>query len=140
VITLQIADPSSHQRGRPTDTRPQISDSNIPTGSNIWSQVPQGCSIPRHADLLTVSRKVTPTSMVQSKVKVKSKSRHDRRPVNQYVLVPSPVGIKKVSIPKNFNSTSGRRHGRNRVAQLYPGHWFPPPHQQRYTWKRGTQV
>jgi hypothetical protein len=59
VITLQIADPSSRQRGRPTETRPQISDSNIPTGSNIWSQVPQGCSIPRHTDRLTVSLKVT---------------------------------------------------------------------------------
>jgi hypothetical protein len=59
VITLQIADPSSHQRGRPTDTRPQISDSNIPTGSNIWLQVPQGCSISRRTYWLTVSSKVT---------------------------------------------------------------------------------
>jgi hypothetical protein len=58
VITLQIADPSSRQRGRPTDTRPQISDSNIPTGKNLWSQVPQGYSIPRHS----VRRKVTSTS------------------------------------------------------------------------------
>jgi hypothetical protein len=56
-----IADSSSRQRGRPTETRPQISDSNIPTGSNIWSQAPQGCSIPRHSDWLTVSRKVTST-------------------------------------------------------------------------------
>jgi hypothetical protein len=54
----QIADPSSRQRGRPTDIRPQISDSNIPTGNNIWSQVPQGYPISRHA----VSRKVTSTS------------------------------------------------------------------------------
>jgi hypothetical protein len=61
VITLQIADPSSRQRVRPTETRPQISDSNTPTGSNIWSQVLQGCSIPRHTDRLTVSRKVTST-------------------------------------------------------------------------------
>jgi hypothetical protein len=59
VITLQIADPSSRQRGRPPETRPQTSDSNIPTGSNIWSQVPQGYSIPRHTDWLTVTRKVT---------------------------------------------------------------------------------
>jgi hypothetical protein len=44
---------TSRQRGRPTETRPQSSDSNIPTGSNIWSQVPQGCSIPRHTDWLT---------------------------------------------------------------------------------------
>jgi hypothetical protein len=36
-----------------------ISDSSIPTG--IWSQVPQGHSIPRHIDL-TVSRKVNSTS------------------------------------------------------------------------------
>jgi hypothetical protein len=67
VITLQIADPSSRQRGRPIDVRPQISD-NIPTGNNIWSQVPQGYSIPRHTDWLTdwltVSRKVTSTSKV----------------------------------------------------------------------------
>jgi hypothetical protein len=62
VITPQITDLSSHQRGRPIDTRPQISVSNIPTGNNIWSQVPQGCSIPRHTDWLTVSRKVTSTS------------------------------------------------------------------------------
>jgi hypothetical protein len=41
---------------------PQISDSTIPTGNNIWSQVPQKCSIPRH----TVSRKVTRTSTLTS--------------------------------------------------------------------------
>jgi hypothetical protein len=34
--------------------------------------------------------------MVQSKVKSMSKSRYDRRPVNQYVMVPSPLGIKGV--------------------------------------------
>jgi hypothetical protein len=59
VITPQIADPSSRHRGRPPNTRPQISDSNIQTGSNILPQVPQGCSIRRHTDWLTVSRKVT---------------------------------------------------------------------------------
>jgi hypothetical protein len=58
VITMQIADPSARPRGRPTETRPQISD-NTPIGSNIWSQVPQGCSTPRHTDWLTVSHKVT---------------------------------------------------------------------------------
>jgi hypothetical protein len=52
---------SSPQRGRPIDTRPQISDSSIPTGNNIWLQVPQGCSIPRHTDWLAVSRKVVLT-------------------------------------------------------------------------------
>jgi hypothetical protein len=62
VITLQTVGPSSCQRGRPIDTRPQISDSNSPTGSNIWSQVPQGYSIPRHTDWLTISRKITLTS------------------------------------------------------------------------------
>jgi hypothetical protein len=35
---------------------------NISTGSNIWSLFPQGCSMPRHTDSLTVSRKVTSTS------------------------------------------------------------------------------
>jgi hypothetical protein len=47
----------------PTDTKPQMLDSNIPTGNNIWSQVPQGYSIPRHINWLTVIRKVTSTSI-----------------------------------------------------------------------------
>jgi hypothetical protein len=43
--------------------------------------------------------------MVQSKVKSMSKSkvtksRYDRRPVNQHVLVPSPLGIKGVPSEK----------------------------------------
>jgi hypothetical protein len=29
------------QRRRPTETKQQIRDSNLPTGSNIWSQVPE---------------------------------------------------------------------------------------------------
>jgi hypothetical protein len=53
VIALQTADPFSRQRGRPTETRPQ------PTGSNIWSQVPERA---RHQNILTVSREVTSTS------------------------------------------------------------------------------
>jgi hypothetical protein len=36
---LKIADPSSRQRGCPTETRQQLSDSNLQTGSNIWLQV-----------------------------------------------------------------------------------------------------
>jgi hypothetical protein len=44
------ADPSSRQIGHPKDTRPQISDSNIPIGDNILSQVSHGYSIPRHTD------------------------------------------------------------------------------------------
>jgi hypothetical protein len=51
VISLKTL--ASRQRGRPTYTSPQISDSNIPTGNNIWSQVPQRCSIPGHNDWLT---------------------------------------------------------------------------------------
>jgi hypothetical protein len=43
-------DPSSRQRGRPTETRPQLPDSNIPTGSNIWSKVTEWA---RHQDILT---------------------------------------------------------------------------------------
>jgi hypothetical protein len=46
----------TRQGGRPIDTRPQISDSNIPTGSNIWSQIPKGYSIRRHTDWLTDCR------------------------------------------------------------------------------------
>jgi hypothetical protein len=48
-----IVDTSCRQRGRPIDTRLRISDDKIRTGSNIWSQVPQGRSIPRHSDSLT---------------------------------------------------------------------------------------
>jgi hypothetical protein len=48
VIALQTADPSSRHRN--TETKPQHSDSNLPTGSNIWSQVPEWA---RHLDILT---------------------------------------------------------------------------------------
>jgi hypothetical protein len=55
--------------------------------------------------------------MVQSKVKSmssqKSKSRYDRRPVNQYVLVPSPLGIKGVPSEKfqfDIRKCTLRRH------------------------------
>jgi hypothetical protein len=42
--------------------------------------------------------------MVQSNVKSVSKSCYDRRPVNQYVLVPSPLGIKAIPSEKfQFN-------------------------------------
>jgi hypothetical protein len=76
VITLQIADPSSRQRGRPIDTRPQISDSNTPTGNNIWSQVPQGYSIPRHSDRLTISHKViSPHLTINSVISLKRSNR-----------------------------------------------------------------
>jgi hypothetical protein len=126
VITLQIADPSSRRRGRPTETRPQISDSNIPTGSNIWSQAPQGCSIPRNTSSLTARllrlaglrwRYSNPPPNLEGQVPVyiyiyilqeqdgpvqsqsqMSKSRYDRRPVNQYVLMHSPLGIKGLHI------------------------------------------
>jgi hypothetical protein len=37
----QMTDPTSHQRGRPTETRQQISENNLRTESNIWSQVPE---------------------------------------------------------------------------------------------------
>jgi hypothetical protein len=50
VISLQTADLSSRQKGRPTETRPQLSDSILPTGSNIWSQVPKRAG---HQDILT---------------------------------------------------------------------------------------
>jgi hypothetical protein len=59
-MAVQTADSSSLQKGRPTETRTQLSDSNLPTESNIWSQFPEWA---RHQDMLTdwptVSRKVT---------------------------------------------------------------------------------
>jgi hypothetical protein len=61
VIVLLTADPSSRQRGRPTDTRPQLSDINFQTGSNIWSQIPEMTHSDWLTDWLTVSRKVTST-------------------------------------------------------------------------------
>jgi hypothetical protein len=63
VIALQIADPSCRQRGRSTETRLQLSDSNVLAGSNLVTSSRVG-STPRHTDWLTVSRKVTSTSIV----------------------------------------------------------------------------
>jgi hypothetical protein len=47
---VHTADPSCRQRGRPAETRLRVSDSNLPTGSNIWSEVPEWA---RHQDILT---------------------------------------------------------------------------------------
>jgi hypothetical protein len=58
-----MTDPTSRQRGRPTDTRQQLSDNNLRTESNIWWLVPEWA---RYLDILTdwltVSGKVTSTS------------------------------------------------------------------------------
>jgi hypothetical protein len=35
-----MTDPTSRQRGRSTETRQQLSENNLGTESNIWSQVP----------------------------------------------------------------------------------------------------
>jgi hypothetical protein len=35
-----MTDPTSRQRGRPTETGQQLSENKLRTESNIWSQVP----------------------------------------------------------------------------------------------------
>jgi hypothetical protein len=45
-----MTDPTSRQRGRPTETRQQLSDNNLWTESIIWSQVPEWA---RYLDILT---------------------------------------------------------------------------------------
>jgi hypothetical protein len=49
----QMTDPTSRQRGRPTETRQQLWENNLRTESNIWSQVPRVDSISWHTDWLT---------------------------------------------------------------------------------------
>jgi hypothetical protein len=38
ISSVQMTDPTSRQRGRTTETRPQPSERNVRTGSSIWSQ------------------------------------------------------------------------------------------------------
>jgi hypothetical protein len=45
-----MIDSTSRQRGRPTETRQQLSENNIRTESNIWPQVPEWA---RYFDILT---------------------------------------------------------------------------------------
>jgi hypothetical protein len=61
-IALQITDPSSRQRRRPK-TKSKAIFRQKKGNSNIWSWAPKGCPTPRHTDSLTVSRKVTSTSV-----------------------------------------------------------------------------
>jgi hypothetical protein len=58
TLDLQRIDPTSRQRGRPTERRQQIPDPNTWKGSNIWSNVHKVDSIPRLTGWHTVSRKV----------------------------------------------------------------------------------
>jgi hypothetical protein len=46
----RMTDPTSRQRGRRKKTRQQISENNIRTESNIWSQVPEWA---RYLDIIT---------------------------------------------------------------------------------------
>jgi hypothetical protein len=61
VITPQIADPSSRHRGSPIDTRPQISDSNIPTGLTVSRKVTSRNSVEysTDADITTATKNTT---------------------------------------------------------------------------------
>jgi hypothetical protein len=63
-----MTDPTSRQRGRLTETRHQLSDKNLRTESNIWSEVPEWA---RYLDILTdwltVSCNVASTSTVPKK-------------------------------------------------------------------------
>jgi hypothetical protein len=45
-----MRDPTSRQRGRPTETRQQLSDNTLRTESNIYSQVSEWA---RYLDILT---------------------------------------------------------------------------------------
>jgi hypothetical protein len=45
-----MIDPTSRQKGHPTETRQQLSDINFQNGSNIWSQVPEWA---RYQDIMT---------------------------------------------------------------------------------------
>jgi hypothetical protein len=45
-----MTDPTSRQRGHPTETRQQLSENNLQTESNIWSQVPEWA---QYLDILT---------------------------------------------------------------------------------------
>jgi hypothetical protein len=61
VIALQITDPSSRQRGRPTSTNPQLSKNNQREKGKNWSRVPDGCLTPRKTGRLIVGRNITLT-------------------------------------------------------------------------------
>jgi hypothetical protein len=59
VIALQITNPSSRQRGRPTSTNSQLSKNNQLEKGKNWFRVPDGCLTPRRTGRLTVSRNIT---------------------------------------------------------------------------------
>jgi hypothetical protein len=61
----QMTDPTSRQRGRPTETIQQLSENNLRTESNISSQVPEWA---RYLDILTVSCKVTSTGKFRQSI------------------------------------------------------------------------
>jgi predicted ABC-class ATPase len=63
-----MTDPTSHQRGHPTETRQQLSENNLLTESNIWSQVWEWARyLHILTDWLTVSCNVASTSVLKKK-------------------------------------------------------------------------
>jgi hypothetical protein len=66
VIALQITDPSSRQRGRPTSTNPQLSKNTQREKGKNWLRVPDGCLTSRPTGGLTVSHNITSTLTTES--------------------------------------------------------------------------
>jgi hypothetical protein len=80
----------------PTETGQQIPDPKSWKGSNIWSNVHEVGSKPRHTDLLTLSRKVTLTdSWVQM---TDPTSRQRGRPTETGQQIPDPKSWKGSNI------------------------------------------
>jgi hypothetical protein len=56
---LKTADPTSHHKGRPISTNPNLSKIIKEGREKNWSRVPDGCLTPRRTGLLTVGRNIT---------------------------------------------------------------------------------
>jgi hypothetical protein len=58
---LETTDPTSHQRGRPTSSNPQLSKSNQREKGKNWLRVSDGCLTPGRTGRLAVGRNITLT-------------------------------------------------------------------------------
>jgi hypothetical protein len=86
-----MTDPTSRQRGRPTKTRQQLSENNLRTETNIWSQVPE---LARYLDILTGWSSVVKWLRLRLRLRLLASGRSCDRPtlrVSRFSLVPEQI-------------------------------------------------
>jgi hypothetical protein len=111
LCPLEMTDPSSRQRERPTSTIPQLPDS---TKNLIFG--PDGCLTPRQSGRLTVRRNVTLTLIIKSSDHTQHNPDYNYFFYLQRNALPTPLPSSLPSALPSLNRVSFRRTSGHRLG------------------------